>query len=215
MKQGGGGGGWGGYKQTQSHSHPCTRVHIAAHRTLAQSAMDKKIIPLSFLECSLPHPPSPVPYPPIPPLHTLRKHRLLSPSCDSPGAPTSRSPALHKHSPVLYHTRKSVFRGRRSGPVSGVPTQPGVIWTPVSSSLNEQLGHPWTNVPFICSNPPGSVLSPVPRTYLSVEPRRFILSCLQKGGPVNSFIQRTPRSYRGVFGKVFFTAELGCFLSLT
>lgn len=46
----------GGHKQTRSHSHPCTRVHIAAHRTLEQSAMDKKIIPLSFLECSLLHP---------------------------------------------------------------------------------------------------------------------------------------------------------------
>lgn len=81
-------GGRGCYKQTQSHSHPCTRVHIAAHRTLAQSAMDKKIIPLSFLECSLLHPPHPFrthPSSPPPHFHTLRKHWLLSPSCDSPG----------------------------------------------------------------------------------------------------------------------------------
>lgn len=54
-----------------------TRVHIAAHHTLEQSAMDKKIIPLSFLECFLLLPPISPP--------TLRKHWLFSPICDSPG----------------------------------------------------------------------------------------------------------------------------------
>lgn len=117
-----------GDKQTWSHSHPCTRVHIAAHHTLEQSAMDKKIIPLSFLECFLLHPLTRS-APTLPP--TLRKHWLFSPNCHSPGPRHPDLPwlALYKHSPVLYHSRKSVPKVRRSRPITGVPKQPGVIWT--------------------------------------------------------------------------------------
>lgn len=58
-------------------THARSRAH-PAHHTLNQSAMDKKIMPLSFLECSLLYPliyrhPSP----------TLTKHCLClsSPGC--------------------------------------------------------------------------------------------------------------------------------------
>lgn len=141
-------------RRTNKHgaTHPCTRVHIAAHHTPEQSAMDKKIIPLSFLECFLLHPLTrsapthPIPHPPPP---TLRKHWLFSPNCDSPGPCRPDLPRLplNKPSPILYHTRKPVLGVRRFGPITGVPEQPGVIWTRVSSGLKEQLEQ---KAPFIC-----------------------------------------------------------------
>lgn len=60
------------------------RVHIAAHHTLEQSAMDKKIIPLSFLECFLLLPPiSP------PPLSENTGSFLQSVTVPDPDVPTS------------------------------------------------------------------------------------------------------------------------------
>lgn len=55
----------------RSLSSPHIHAHECAHHTLNQSAMDKKIMPLSFLECSplYTHSPSTHPSP-----HT--KHRL-------------------------------------------------------------------------------------------------------------------------------------------
>ena len=50
---GGGGANKPSHAQTWKHTHTCT---LAPHRTLNQSATDKKIMPLSFLECSLLYP---------------------------------------------------------------------------------------------------------------------------------------------------------------
>lgn len=104
------------------HKHIATHEYMhthAAHHTQNQSAMDKKIMPLSFLECFLQYPlkyhhPSP----------TLTKHclsltlPLFSKLRRGFRLGCSDSPRLgrYKHSPVLSRAPKAAHWAHQSGP---------------------------------------------------------------------------------------------------
>lgn len=114
-----------GDKQTWSHSHPCARVHIATHCTLEQSAMDKKIIPLSVLECFLRHPP---------PTHTQNTAAFLQTvTVSGPDGPHLSRLMLYKHSPVFYHGPKSVLGAHQSRPITQAAAPPA--WCRPDSSI--------------------------------------------------------------------------------